>query len=434
MRHARVSAPRRHRVRTMAMAAGMLGSMLVWNGPAQAVPNKGLNGLIACGGELPTDRPLVADFEIYTMNPDGSNRTNITDENPITDYNPLWTADGTKIIYEAETVGQVSDDTFELWTMNPDGSGKAILYANGTPEDIPRGVHPDGSQIVVQSNETGNNEIFKMNADGTGKVNLTNHPASDAWPRWSADGTRIFFHSNRAGNFDIWSMDPFGGNLVNLTAGSTVSDNTVEVSPDGQKLAFTRALPGGNSEIFTMNVDGSNPVNMTNSPGFDSIVTWSPDGTTLIWTSFRTGDFEVFSMPATGGPATQLTFAPGFDGRCDWQRVCTVTGTGNILGTPGDDVICGGPGDDRIFGMGGNDILLGFGGNDSLGGGPGNDTLFGGVGNDSLFGELGDDFLSAGPGADRINADLRERIDTGAGPGDLCVIGGQGAACPPRLS
>ena len=416
------------------MAVGVLGSMLIWNGPAQGVPNKGLNGLIACGGTLPTDRPLVSDFEIYTMNPDGSNRTNITDENPITDYNPLWTADGRKIIYEAETVGQITDDTFELWTMNPDGSDKAILYANGTPEDIPRGVHPDGSQIVVQSNETGNNEIFKMNADGTGKVNLTNHPASDAWPRWSADGTRIFFHSNRAGNFDIWSMDPFGGNLVNLTAGSAVSDNTVEVSPDGQKLAFTRSLPGGNSEIFTMNVDGTNQVNVTNSPGFDSIVTWSPDATTLIWTSFRTGDFEVFSMPATGGPATQLTFAPGFDGRCDWQRLCTVNGSGNILGTPGDDVICGGPGDDRMFGMGGNDILLGFGGNDSLAGGPGNDTLFGGVGNDSLVGELGDDFLSAGPGADRISADSRERIDTGAGPGDLCAIGGSIASCPARLS
>jgi len=142
------------------------------------------------------------------MNPDGSNRTNITDENPITDYNPLWTADGTKIIYEAESVGQAIDDTFELWTMNPDGTGKTILYANGKPEDIPRGVHPDGSQIVVQSNETGNADIFKLNADGTDKVNLTNHPAGDAWPRWGADGTRIYFHSNRSGNFDIWSMDP----------------------------------------------------------------------------------------------------------------------------------------------------------------------------------------------------------------------------------
>ena len=122
-----VGSRRLRKVGTVAGAAGLLGSMLVWNGPALAVPNRGLNGLIACGGTLPTDRPNVNDFEIYVMNPDGSNRTNVTDENPITDYNPLWTADGTKIIYEAESVGQAVDDTFELWTMNPAGSGKQIL-------------------------------------------------------------------------------------------------------------------------------------------------------------------------------------------------------------------------------------------------------------------------------------------------------------------
>lgn len=416
-----------------AAAAGMVGSMIVWNGPAQAVPNKGRNGLIACGATLPTSTPGVNDFEIFTMRPDGSNPVNITDENPITDYNPLWTADGTKIIYEAESVGQAVDDTFELWIMNPDGSAKTILYANGKPEDIPRGVHPDGSQIVVQSNETGNNEIFKMNADGTGKVNLTNNPASDGWPRWGADGTRIYFHSNRSGNFDIWSMDPFGGNLVNLTADSPLSDNTVEVSPDGRKLAFTRQFAGGDSEIFTMDVNGANPTNVTNSPGYDSIVTWSPDNTTLIWTSLRSGDFEVFSMPATGGPATRLTFRPGFDGRCDWQRLCTISGSGQIVGTEGDDVICGSPGDDQIAGLGGNDILLGFGGNDSLSGGDGDDTLFGGIGNDSLVGSFGNDFSSAGPGDDRISAEAGERIDVGAGTADQCAVRGV-AGCPPRLS
>ena len=140
------------------------------------------------------------------------------------------------------------------------------------------------------------------------------------------------------------------------------------------------------------------------------------------------------ALPATGGPATQITFAPGFDGRCDWQRLCTVTGSGNILGTPGDDVICGGPGDDRIAGLGGNDILLGFGGNDNLAGGPGNDKLFGGTGTDWLVGEGGSDFLSSCPGADRVSADVGERIDVGAGPGDACAIGGVLAACPPRLS
>jgi TolB protein len=418
----------------VATALAVLGGLLIWDGPAQAVPNKGLNGLITCGGTLPTSQPNVSDFEIYTFNPDGSNRRNITDENPITDYNPIFTPDGSKILYEAESVGQLVDDTFELWLMNPDGSQKTLLYANGLPEDIPKGYHPDGSQLVVQSNETGNAEIFKMNADGTGKVNLTNNPANDGWPRWSADGTRIIFHSNRSGNFEIWSMDPFGGNLVNLTNSPATSDNTPEVSPDGTQIAFTKAIAG--NDIFVMNADGTNQRNLTNNPAYDSIATWSPDGTTIIWTSTRGpgGDFEVYSMNAADGSGvTRLTFAPGFDGRCDWQRICTVSGSGEITGTPGDDVICGSPGADRISGLGGNDILLGFGGDDQLSGGDGNDTLFGGVGNDSLLGGAGNDFSSAGPGNDRVSIESAERIDVGAGT-DQCVTSRAVITCPPRLS
>ncbi|HEX7277807.1 MAG TPA: hypothetical protein VF244_10575 [Acidimicrobiales bacterium] len=427
-----------------ALVAASVGSILVADGPARGVAHPGLNGLIVCGGTLPTAEAGVVDFEVYTFTETGANRTNITDENPITDYNPVFTPDGKKILYEAESVGQVTDDTFELWTMNPNGSGKQLLLANGKPEDIPRGFHPDGSQFVVQSNLSGNADIWKINSDGTGGTNLTNHAANDGWPKWSPDGTRIIFHSDRTGNLEIWSMDPFGGNLVNLTVNPTISDNTPEWSPDGTKIAYTSALPGGNTEIFVMNADGSNKQNMTNNPGFDSIVTWSPDGTKLIWSRPVVGDtnfsasganYEVFIMNAADGSGvTRLTNAFDFDGRCDWQRLCTVNSEVGrpAFGTSGDDVICGTPGDDRINGMGGNDIILGFAGNDLLSGDDGNDKLFGGLGHDTILGGPGNDFLSGGPGTDRIAADTGERVDPGAGP-DQCVIGNV-PGCAPRLS
>jgi len=46
--------------------------------------------------------------------------------------------------------------------------------------------------------------------------------------------------------------------------------------------------------------------------------------------------------------------------------VCTITGSGDITGTEGDDVICGSDGPDRIAGLGGNDVIFGFGGDDQL--------------------------------------------------------------------
>lgn len=54
-------------------------------------------------------------------------------------------------------------------------------------------------QIVFVSDRDGNNEIYLMNADGTGLTNLTNHPTSDVNPTWSPDGSQLTFVSDRSG-------------------------------------------------------------------------------------------------------------------------------------------------------------------------------------------------------------------------------------------
>ena len=81
---------------------------------------------------------------------------------------------------------------------------------------------------------------------------------------------------------------------------------------------------------------------------------------------------------------------------------CGLTGSGDILGTPGDDVICGSDGPDRIAGIGGNDVIYGGGGNDQLIGGDGNDRLLGGDGDDRLSGGTGDDVMFGNAGTDYI--------------------------------
>lgn len=98
---------------------------------------------------------------------------------------------------------------------------------------------------------------------------------------------------------------------------------------------------------------------------------------------------------------------------------CTITGAGDITGTPGDDVICGSAGRDRISGLAGNDIIFGFGGDDDISGGTGNDVLHGGDGNDRLAGDGGDDRLLAGAG-------VTDRLAGGAGDDTLNTVDGFG--------
>ena len=71
---------------------------------------------------------------------------------------------------------------------------------------------PDGTKILF-----GVGDIWSVNPDGSGKVNLTNHPAQYANVTWSPDSQKIAFRSNRGGNWDIWVMNRDGSGVQQLT-------------------------------------------------------------------------------------------------------------------------------------------------------------------------------------------------------------------------
>ncbi|MGB1377617.1 MAG: TolB family protein, partial [Miltoncostaeaceae bacterium] len=79
-----------------------------------------------------------------------------------------------------------------------------------------------------------------------------------------ADG-RIAFSSNRTGNYEIYSMNPDGSDVRQLT-NSPRDDAQVAWSPDGTKIAFASNRTG-NDEVYVMNADGSGVVNITQNSG-----------------------------------------------------------------------------------------------------------------------------------------------------------------------
>ena len=146
-----------------------------------------------------------------------------------------------------------------------------------------------------------------------------------------------------------------------------------------------------------MNADGTGVRRLTFS-GVAGVR--SPDGSRIMWNSQRNGatNFgEIFTMRATdGGDIIRVTDNVAVEQRCDWQPLCTIYGSGSILGTAGDDIICGSDGSDRIYGAGGNDRILGLGGDDLIDGADGNDELFGGIGADRVYGNTGTDRTDGG--------------------------------------
>jgi Tol biopolymer transport system component len=212
----------------------------------------------------------------------------------------------------------------DIYSINTDGSDKRRLTTNASDEFDPAW-SPDGSRIAFVRNDGGNRDIWLMNPDGSGQTQLTFSPASDRYPAWSPDGSQLAFRSNRAPSrsFDIWRMGADGANPTRLTSDPALWDNSLETtpawSPDGQRVAFVSDR-NGNLEIYTVDVATGSAHRFTQNPATDQFPAWSPDGTKIAFVSNRDGNEEIYTMRAGDGTGEKnLTRNPATDRYPAWS-------------------------------------------------------------------------------------------------------------------
>lgn len=209
------------------------------------------------------DGARIAFWSLYVENPeitvvdiDGRNRVRITDS-LLPDWHPSWSPDGSKIVFHSFRNRQVATgNRGDLYVINADGTGTQQLTFTDREAHIPDAgrpsYSPDGTRLLFTSlrdhtspDANAPSEVYVMNADGSGPVNLTNNPAWDGGAEWSPDGARIVFSSGRdADEFDkdIWVMNADGSNPQRLTTeGNRV---TPTFSPTAASLSAWKARWG----------------------------------------------------------------------------------------------------------------------------------------------------------------------------------------------
>jgi len=165
-----------------------------------------------------------ADWEIFTVNIDGTILKQLTNKNSLYYSWPHYSNDGDNIIFSNNINGYT-----KLYTMDTDGKNIVEITEGGEWQDWDGTYSPDGKNIVFVSDRSGNDDIWVMPVNNpSAAINLTNNPAIDISPEWSPDGSMIVFASDRnktgGSSFDIFTMDSDGGHQKNITPDLKYSD------------------------------------------------------------------------------------------------------------------------------------------------------------------------------------------------------------------
>jgi Tol biopolymer transport system component len=260
--------------------------------------------------------------DLWVMDADGTNQTNLTNTPDTNEGQPAWSPDGTKIAFTGP--GEFNEDGSgglgDIYVMDADGTNRTNLTDTPNFLDYRPSWAPSGAQLTFVREVPGRviseqQDIFVMDADpatNDDAINLTQTDASEFDPAWSPDGAKIAFSGVRNSGWEILTMDPDGQNEEFLTDdGSDAFDEAPDWSPDGTKVVFQKQSQVGGCcepwEIWAVNRDGSGDTNLTNHPSYDTGPSWSPDGSEITFSSTRNRTEEdpsrtdIFAMPA---PAT----------------------------------------------------------------------------------------------------------------------------------
>lgn len=260
-----------------------------WTNISQVTWLSDRSGLIVTAAEA-----VAKPSQIWRLDYPAGTARRIT--NDVNDYGKLKvSADSRQLVVEQ------SVSLNHIWVLPGGDASRAKQLTFGSNDDD--GLYglswtPDGRLLFV-SDRSGEYEIWSMNADGSGRRQLTvNSAGANVSPKMTADGRYIVFTSSRSGQQHIWRMNADGSDPMPLTGGG--SQTTPDISPDGQWVYYTNvtATP---SAIEKVSIDGGKPVRMTHKYG-SSTPAISPDGKLIAYNQLDDArGWRNAMMPSAGG-------------------------------------------------------------------------------------------------------------------------------------
>jgi TolB protein len=257
-----------------------------------------------------------ANSAMATIGIDGSRLTQITDGSLSEDH-VEWSPDGTKL-----TVSTAGDPA--AYIIHADGSSRVQLFgaSGASPANYDPTWASDSSMVAFASKAGDTIGIYTANANGT-EVKMfdgeTGQFVTDGIsfgdPRWAPNRFIMAYITDEGGDTDV-ALKRADGSNVNILATTDSDEGELAWSHDSLKLVFVRRgiSTGSKHVIWVMNADGTNQIPLTDSNSNAYHPRWSADDHYILFDTDRDGNREIYRMDSDGANQINVSNAPGQDG------------------------------------------------------------------------------------------------------------------------
>ncbi|WP_127114904.1 Tol-Pal system beta propeller repeat protein TolB [Shimia sediminis] len=209
-----------------------------------------------------------------------------------------------RVVFVSET-GPKNDRRKRLAIMDYDGAGLQYLTDSNAIVLAPR-FSPTGDKVLYTSYETGFPRVFVLDVGNVQRKVLQDQEGTMSFaPRFAPDGKSVVMSITQNGNTDIFSMPINGGNPRRLTSSPAI-DTAPSFSPDGKQIVF-ESDRSGNQQLYVMSANGGEPKRISFGQGRYGTPVWSPRGDLIAFTKQNKGRFHIGVMRADGSEERLLT-------------------------------------------------------------------------------------------------------------------------------